>query len=301
MKLVHIHLAFGVVCALLLVPFLFPDDVDFVGIRYENLRIGNQEDIILNIKIGLWRLMLGAKKNGISCHREFEIHCGWDGVPCWNMWGLRLCVAAAIMLITAAVLIGFRSGLSKWVPRCGAFAIISALMTIVFTGFITKAVVNRVGDSDGFLEFVCWSIGQGDSECLNTLLANCLTFQSGYSVGEEKPRGVSISISNDISVVLLSLILFLCLSILGIIIWCCFLRFVRRVVNSKEDDFKLPSPKKYKHQMLKPRKKDYGSSGREELMLNKTGNPRRAKSPVKVVALNKRFLPDSNPNVKLLW
>jgi len=287
MRLLQIHIAFGLVCALFLVPFLFPDAVDFVGIRYENLRIWNDENIILNVKIGLWQLILGAKKNGISCHRAFEIQCGRGGLPCWSFWGLRLSVVAAIMLITAAVLVGCRSGLSKWVSRFGVFAILFALMIILFTVFITLAIVNRVGDTDEFLEFVCWSIGQGESDCFNKLLANCLTFQSGYSEGEERPQGLSISINKNIDFVLLSQILFLFLSILGIIMWCCFLRFVNSIVNSKEDGLGLSSPKKCQHKRLKPRKEDYGSSRREGLMPHNTITYRK-------------FLPRPNPNVKLL-
>jgi len=300
MKLLHIHIVCGLVCALFLIPFLFPDDVDYVGIRYENLRIENQHDIVLNVKIGLWRLMLGATKNGISCHRAFEIHCGWGGLPCWSFWGLRLCVIGAIMLISAAVLVGIRSGLSKWVSRSGVFAILFALLTIVFTAFITMAVVKRVGDSDGFSKFVCHSIGQGESDCLNTLLGNCIALQSGYSAGEARPQGLSISINKDINFVLQSQVLFLFLSILGITMWCCFLRFVKSVVTSKEDKSRLPLSKTFEHQMLKSRREDYGSSRREDLMRNKIVIPRKARSPKKVVALSKRFLPRSNSDIKLL-
>jgi len=287
MKLIHVHIAFGLVCALFLVPFLFPDAVDFVGIRYENLRVSNHEDIILNFKIGLWQLVLGAKKNGISCHRVFEIQCGRGGLPCWSFWGLRMCVVVAIMLISAAVLVGCRSGLSKWVPRCGVYAILFSLMTIFFTGVITMDIVNRVGDTDEFLKYVCQSIGQGESDCFNELLVNCLTFQSGYSEGEARPQGLSISINKNIDFVLLSQILFLFLSILGIIIWCCFLHFVNSVVNSKEDGLGLSSPKKRQRKMLKSRKEDYGSSRREAIMPHKT-------------IMYRKFLPEPYPDVKLL-
>jgi len=287
MKMLHIHIVCGLVCALFLVPFLFPDNVEFVGIRNENFRTSNHEDIILNVKIGLWQLILGAWKNGISCHRAFEIQCGQGGLPCWSFWGLRLCVVAAIMLIIAAVLVGCRSGLSKWVTRCGVYAILFALMTIVFTGVIFVDILNRVGDTDVFLDFVCLSIGQGESDCLNELLANCLTFESGYSEGEGRPQGLSISINKSLDFVLLSQILFLFLGILGIIIWCCFLHFVNRVVNSKEDGLGLFSSEKCQRKMLKPRKEDYGSSRREVVM-----PPKRV--------MYRKFLPDPNPDVKLL-
>jgi len=300
MKLLHIHIAFGLVSALFLVPFLFPDNVDFVGIRYKNLRIWNQADIILNVKIGLWQLILGANRNGITCHRAFEIQCGWGGLPCWSFWGLRLAVVAAIMLIAAAVLVGCRNVLSKWVSRCGVFAILFALMIIIFVGFLTMAIINRIGDTDEFLEFVCWSIGQGDSDCLKTILVNCLAFQSGYSPGEERPQGLSISITKNINFLLMSQMLYLFLSILGITIWCCFLRFVNSVANSKEDDLRLSSSKKYEHLILKSRKDDYGSSRQEGLIRDKTVIHRKPRSQMNEVKQSKLFLPGPNPHVKFL-
>jgi len=300
MKLLHIHMGCGLICALFLVPFLFRDQVDFVGIRYENLTLGNQEDTILNVKVGLWRMMLGMNWRGVSCHRVFDIQCKWYGFPCWTFWALRSCVIAAIMFITAAVLVGSRSGLSEWVHRFGVFAILFALLIVVFTVVMTWAIFNRVGDTSGFLEFLCETIGQGNSDCSNTLVDNCLSFQSGFSVGEGRPRGLTISINKDISFVLQTQFLFLFLSMLGIMIWCCFMNFLKSVI-SKEDGWRLSSSKKCKHQLMtESRKEDYGSSRREDFIRSKTLTPGRVKSLTKVVTRSKRFLPEYNPNVKLL-
>jgi len=299
MKLLHIHIGCGLICALFLLPFLFRDEVDFVGIRYENLTLGNQEDTVLNVKVGLWRMMLGMKWRGVSCHRVFDIQCKWYGFPCWNFWALRSCVIAAIMFITAAVIVGSRSGLSEYVQRYGLFAILFAFMIVVFTVVLTWAIFNKVDDTNGFIEFLCETIGQGKRDCSNTLIDNCLSYQSGYSVGEGRPRGLNISINKDISYVFMSQILFLFLSMLGIMIWCCFMIFLKSV-TSKEDG-RLSSSIKCKHQlMIGPRKEDYGSSRREGTIQSKAVTPGSAKSLTKVVTRSKRFLPESNPNVKLL-